>query len=86
MSVEVLALRRDILGDKHPDTLQAMYDLAVTWISRQRRPEALAMMQDCFLLQCEVLGQIHLSTRGSLRALNLWGAERGPLPLFVLRH
>ncbi|KAK4176394.1 putative kinesin light chain [Triangularia setosa] len=67
IKVEVLALRRD-----HPDTLQAMHDLAVTWNSQQRRPEALAMMQDCFQLQCKVLGQAHPSAQRSLRTLNLW--------------
>ncbi|KAK4678686.1 NB-ARC domain and tetratricopeptide repeat-containing NOD-like receptor [Podospora pseudoanserina] len=38
--VEVLVLRRDVLGDKHPNTLQAMHDRALTWNSRQRRPKA----------------------------------------------
>lgn len=47
---DTMELRRDVLGDKHPDTLQAMHDLAVTWNSRQRHPEALATMQDCFQL------------------------------------
>lgn len=28
ISVEVLALRRDILGDKHPDTIRSMAALA----------------------------------------------------------
>jgi hypothetical protein len=59
---EVLALRRDVLGEKHPDTLQAMHDLAVTWNRLQRRPTALALMQECFQPQCEVLGQTHPST------------------------
>ncbi|KAK4246078.1 hypothetical protein C7999DRAFT_42471 [Corynascus novoguineensis] len=53
INVEVLALRRDVLGERHPDTLLAMHDLSVTWNSRRRRPEALAMMQECFQLQCE---------------------------------
>ncbi|KAK4172659.1 putative kinesin light chain, partial [Triangularia setosa] len=30
IEMEVLALRSDVLGDKHPDTLQAMHNLAVT--------------------------------------------------------
>ncbi|KAK4172387.1 hypothetical protein QBC36DRAFT_143707, partial [Triangularia setosa] len=66
IEVEVLALRRDVLRDKHPD----MHDLAVTWNSRQRYPEALAMMQVCFQLQCKVLGQAHPSAQRSLRPLN----------------
>ena len=46
--MKVLALRREVLGEKHPETLQAMHGLAVTWYSQQRRPEALAMMEECF--------------------------------------
>ncbi|KAK3936251.1 hypothetical protein QBC46DRAFT_229865, partial [Diplogelasinospora grovesii] len=34
IKVEVLGLQRDVLSKKHPDTLQAMHDLAVTWNSR----------------------------------------------------
>ncbi|EJT68821.1 hypothetical protein, variant [Gaeumannomyces tritici R3-111a-1] len=41
MQVEVLALQRDVLGDKHPHTIQSMYGLAFTWNSLGR-PDLLA--------------------------------------------
>ncbi|KAK3693269.1 hypothetical protein B0T22DRAFT_496127 [Podospora appendiculata] len=76
IQVEVLALRRDVLGEKHPYTLQAMHGLAVTWNSRQQYPEALDMMQECLQLQYQVLGQSHPSTQRSSYVLNSWRADR----------
>ena len=75
LSVEVLALRREVLGDKHPHTLAAMHSAAIILDARQRYSgsEAFTMMQECFRLQCEVLGETHPSTQRTLDVLNRWG-------------
>jgi hypothetical protein len=44
--------------------------------SRQRRPAALVMMQECFKLQCDVLGQTHPTSRSSLHGLELWKTDK----------
>ncbi|KAH7303085.1 P-loop containing nucleoside triphosphate hydrolase protein [Stachybotrys elegans] len=41
---QVLDLQQQVLGEKHPNTLQAMHNLAVTWNSRGRREDALSLM------------------------------------------
>lgn len=40
ISVEALALRREILGDKHPDTIESMAILAVTYRALGRDEDA----------------------------------------------
>ncbi|KAL7904014.1 hypothetical protein GGI35DRAFT_464282 [Trichoderma velutinum] len=40
ISVEALALRREILGDKHPDTISSMADLAATYRALGRDEDA----------------------------------------------
>jgi cytochrome c-type biogenesis protein CcmH/NrfG len=45
MSVEVLALQRDVLGKKHPNTIRSMADLATAYHTQGRYNEAEKMLQ-----------------------------------------
>jgi hypothetical protein len=41
-----------MLGEKHPNTLQAMHDLAMTWHIHGCRHEATSLMCQALELQC----------------------------------
>ncbi|KAL4900386.1 hypothetical protein BDW74DRAFT_188232 [Aspergillus multicolor] len=69
---EVMEARKTVLGDKHPDTLTSMANLAHTLKSRGRLPDALALLGACCGLRNEVLGQGHPDTRNSVAILNHW--------------
>jgi hypothetical protein len=49
--------RKRVLGDEHPSTLTSMGNLAFTLQSQARREEALALMETCFQLRQQVLGE-----------------------------
>lgn len=40
ISIKVLDLRREVLGEKHPDTIRSMADLATTYHTQGRYEEA----------------------------------------------
>jgi hypothetical protein len=75
MRVEVLALRSDVLGQRQPDTIWSMQNLAITWYKQQRHSEAMAMMEDCFQLFGEILGANHPWTQRCLNILKRWKAR-----------
>ncbi|KAL4804178.1 purine and uridine phosphorylase [Aspergillus unguis] len=64
--------RKILLGDKHPDTLTSMANLAHTLRSQGRIPEALALLKACCRLRNEVLGPDHPVTKESVDALGEW--------------
>jgi hypothetical protein len=64
-----------VLGDKHPDTLTSMHNLAFTLQSQACREEALALMEMCFQSRQQVLGEQHPHTQSSLDTLNGWRVE-----------
>ncbi|KAK0741580.1 hypothetical protein B0T18DRAFT_332983, partial [Schizothecium vesticola] len=68
----VYKLRREVLGEKHPDSLQAMHDLAITWISRGRRDAAITLLDEYLRLRRTILGPSHPFTKQSAQILNSW--------------
>ncbi|CCA76100.1 hypothetical protein PIIN_10100 [Serendipita indica DSM 11827] len=56
MKREVLALRLDILGRRHLDTVRAMGSLAITLRGRGQLEEAETLRRDAFALRLEILG------------------------------
>ncbi|KAH6891002.1 hypothetical protein B0T10DRAFT_458407 [Thelonectria olida] len=68
MGARALQIDRETLGEKHPDTLVAMHNLANTW-KRQGRSDAIALMQECWELCCDVLGPDHPDTKNARRLL-----------------
>ena len=76
IKVKVLELRREVLREKHPHTLQAMHDLAVTWNSHNRSDDAVGLMEKCWKLRCTALGPEHPFTQVSKSTLKRWGPDR----------
>ncbi len=72
IQMDALALRREVLGKTHPDTLESMQYLAETWHQQGRKIEAVAMMEDCCQQRRIVLGADHPDTRESARELTAW--------------
>ncbi|KAF1943593.1 hypothetical protein EJ02DRAFT_342926, partial [Clathrospora elynae] len=73
--VQVLQTMKRVLTDEHPDTLRSMYNLAFTLQSQARHEEALALMERCFQLREQLLGEEHPDTQSSLNMLSNWWAE-----------
>ncbi|RAL07853.1 purine and uridine phosphorylase [Aspergillus homomorphus CBS 101889] len=64
--------QKTVLGDKHPDTLTSMANLAHTLKSQGRLPDALAILGACCRLWTEALGPDHPDTRNSVDILGHW--------------
>ena len=64
-----------VLSDEHPHTLINMHNLAFTLQSQARHEEAFALMERCFQLREQVLGEQHPDTQLSLNFLSSWRAE-----------
>ncbi|KAH7165414.1 hypothetical protein EDB81DRAFT_877796 [Dactylonectria macrodidyma] len=64
-----LKLRRKVLGERHPDTIRTMSDLAVTCWQQGRFNEAETMSLLALELRQEVLGEIHPDTIRSMASL-----------------
>jgi tetratricopeptide (TPR) repeat protein len=62
-------LRKDILGERHPDTIRASSNLAVTYSALGRHREAEQLAQDVLTLRTQVLGETHPDTLSSLCTL-----------------
>jgi tetratricopeptide (TPR) repeat protein len=62
LEVQVLELRKSVLGEKHPDTILAMANLASTWQQQGRSDEAEQLEVQVLELQKSVLGEKHPAT------------------------
>jgi tetratricopeptide (TPR) repeat protein len=62
LQVEVLKLRKNVQGEKHPDTIRAMANLASTWQQQGRSDEAEKLRLEVLELQKNVLGEKHPDT------------------------
>jgi hypothetical protein len=58
----VLELQKEVLGEKHPDTITAMANLALTWRQQGRSNEAEQLQIEVLELRKEVLGEKHPDT------------------------
>jgi hypothetical protein len=73
--VQVLRTSKRVLTDEHPDTLASMHNLAFTLQSQARHEEAFALIERCFQLRRQVLGEQHPDTQLSLNILSSWRAD-----------
>ena len=62
-------LRREVLGDKHPDTIRSMASLATTYHAQGRYDEAEDLKNQALNLRREVLGDKHPDTIESMAGL-----------------
>jgi hypothetical protein len=62
LEIQVLELRKDVLGEKHPDTIRAMGNLASTWHQQGRSDEAEGLKIQVLELRKDVLGEKHPDT------------------------
>src|SRR5947207_8686519 len=62
LEVQVLELRKTVLGEKHPDTIRAMANLASTWRKQGRSDEAEQLEAQVLELRKTVLGEKHPDT------------------------
>jgi tetratricopeptide (TPR) repeat protein len=69
---EVLQLRREKLGESHPDTLTSMGNLAATYSDLGRYDKALKLEEDALWLRREKLGESHPD---SLLSMNNLGRD-----------
>ncbi|KAK0735992.1 hypothetical protein B0T21DRAFT_348114 [Apiosordaria backusii] len=61
--------RRELLGDKHPDTIRSMADLAATYHAQGRYDEDEKISVEVLALRRDVLGDKHPDTIGSMASL-----------------
>ncbi|KAJ6439011.1 hypothetical protein O9K51_08415 [Purpureocillium lavendulum] len=69
LHLKSLALRREVLGGKHPNTLTSMHNLAKALHEQGKYEKAEAMTREILALRREVLGEKHPSTLGSINNL-----------------
>jgi tetratricopeptide (TPR) repeat protein len=62
-------LRREVLGESHPDTIRSMADLAVTYHAQGRFGEAEPIKIKVLELRRQILGETHLDTIWSMADL-----------------
>ena len=53
--MQVLALSKEVLGPKHPDTLSSMSNLAMTFSKQGRSSEAVELLKQAVISMQEVL-------------------------------
>ena len=66
---QVLQLRREVLGERHPDTLASLDNLAALYLNQGRYGEAEPLYEQALQLRREVLGERHPDTLQSLNDL-----------------
>jgi hypothetical protein len=69
LQVEVLELSKTLLGEKHPDTITAMANLASTWWQQGRSDEAEKLQVEVLKLRKSVLGEKHPDTITAMASL-----------------
>jgi hypothetical protein len=76
LKVQVMEMKKKMLGAEHPSTLTSMANLAFTWKRQGRHVEALNLMKECVRLRTRVLGIDHPYTLSSSTALIRWQSEK----------
>ncbi|KAH6714712.1 P-loop containing nucleoside triphosphate hydrolase protein [Leptodontidium sp. MPI-SDFR-AT-0119] len=77
LDTDVLELRKDVLGAKHPDTIRAMASLAATWWQQGRSNEAEQLEIEVLELRKEVLGAKHPDTIKAMANLAATWRQQG---------
>ena len=86
LGVQVIEMRKKVLGQEHPDTLTSMNNLAFTWKIQGRDNEALKLMEECVVLQSRTIGTNHPYTLSSRTALLGWQKEELEIGALVDRE
>jgi len=63
------ALRREVLSDRHPDTVESMAELVETYHAQGRHSDATTIFIEVLALRREILGDKHPETIRSMVAL-----------------
>ncbi|KAH7007845.1 Tetratricopeptide repeat-domain-containing protein [Microdochium trichocladiopsis] len=72
LDLQVMEIKKKVLGPEHPDTLTGINNLACTWKGQGRHDDALDLMRRCVQLNEQVLGPHHPHTMSSLCELDIW--------------
>ncbi|KAL4937210.1 hypothetical protein BDV06DRAFT_203412 [Aspergillus oleicola] len=80
LQVQVLEIRKQVLGPEHPGTLTSMANLAHTWKSQSKVQSALSLLKECVHLRNRVLGQDHPHARTSFNTLRDWETAETRVP------
>jgi tetratricopeptide (TPR) repeat protein len=75
--LKVLKLRKEVLGERHPDTIGSMADLAATYHQQGRSKEAEDIYMEVLALRKEVLGERHPDTIESMANLAATYRQQG---------
>ncbi|CAI6014743.1 unnamed protein product, partial [Clonostachys chloroleuca] len=70
-------LRREVLGERHPDTISSMASLATTYHEQGRYNEAEQLKDQALNLRREILGEKHPETISSMASLATTYHEQG---------
>jgi len=65
----ILELRKDVLGERHPDAILAMANLASTWWQQGQSDKAEQLLGQVIELRKSVLGNKHLDTVNAIEYL-----------------
>ncbi|MDD1434838.1 tetratricopeptide repeat protein [Dolichospermum sp. ST_sed6] len=68
---QALSLRRELLGDRHPDVADSLSNLAALYYNTQRYSEALQSIQLAIQIYEQTLGTDHPTTQNALGWLQL---------------
>jgi tetratricopeptide (TPR) repeat protein len=83
---DVLAIRKKVLGEEHPDTAQSYDDLAVNLTVQGKHREAQPLFEKALAIRRKVLGEQHPHTAASYNSvagnLNLQGKPREAQALY----
>jgi tetratricopeptide (TPR) repeat protein len=79
IEVKVIALRKEVLGERHPETILGMANLGVTYNQEGRMKEAEELKIETLALRREVLGYRHPDTISSMASLATTYYQEGRL-------
>jgi tetratricopeptide (TPR) repeat protein len=77
LEVEVLELSKNVLREKHPDTILAMANLAATWWQQGRSDKAEKLQVEVLELRKKVLGEKHPDTVTAMANLAVTWQQQG---------
>jgi tetratricopeptide (TPR) repeat protein len=77
LEIQVLELRKAVLGEKHPDTVEAMANLALTWWQQGRSDAAEELQTQVLELRKAVLEEKHPDTITAMASLALTWWQQG---------
>jgi len=68
---QALALRRELLGDRHPSVASSLNDLAVLYANQGRLTEAEPLLVQALAMRQQLLGNQHPDTIGTQQSLEV---------------